>query len=538
MSLDRQTWIWAHAGQLAEPVSLGDRFDLEVQLDAGATATVWQAFDRKLSRRVALKVFHAPSCSALREARAASEVISEHVVRVHDVHDDPAYLVLELVAERETDGALQLGASAAATEPRDLDEAVRWARDVARGVDAAHLHGVFHRDLKPHNVLITPISRRAKIADFGLATSSAEPTIERGVSGTPEYIAPELARAVLYARPPTSERALAAIDVWGLGAIAHALIAGTPPWPERGLAAWELAATGAPAPLDRTRWGRRVPHRLRAIIARALALSPAARYPSASAFAGELDAYLAHRPTTVDRGPVIRARLWMRRNPHLSVMASVVLALGGISAAAYANLRAIHAEHTALERDVARLATDKRELEAEARTTELDLARERARLAETASSLASAERELAVSRLAATTTARKLELNDAATRLLETRIYDTQSDLGAAEAARELYEQLWLRARDETAAAVVERDVARRDRDAARRDRDRAIGEREAAHSARVLVERELAALRDRGERNHETERELSRIDGELSTIRTNLKDDAPRHDDAKGAVN
>ena len=87
-----------------------------------------------------------------------------------------------LMSVERDQAPLAPGGSAAAIRPRSDDEAVRWVRDVARGVHDAHLRNVFHRALKPHNVLITPFSRRARIADFGLAVSDGHDT--SGASGT------------------------------------------------------------------------------------------------------------------------------------------------------------------------------------------------------------------------------------------------------------------------------------------------------------------------------------------------------------------
>ena len=72
--------------------AVSDCYVLGTKLDAGATAAVWQAFDCKLGRHVAMKVFHAQAAEALAEARAACDVISDHVVRVLDVHD--GYIVM------------------------------------------------------------------------------------------------------------------------------------------------------------------------------------------------------------------------------------------------------------------------------------------------------------------------------------------------------------------------------------------------------------------------------------------------------------
>src|SRR5690606_18751243 len=192
-----------------------------------------------------------------------------------DVHDGGAhpYIVMELVEEHDPDrGELVLGGAAASRRPRSVDEVARWVMQAARGVHDAHLRNVFHRGLKPQNVLITPISRRARIADFGLAVSEATGDAGRGtailkrgaagpasVRGTPEYMSPEQARGLPLTLDPRSaaDRAiLVGIDVWGLGALAYDLLSGRPPWRGRsgeGLEPWELAASGArPPPLERT----------------------------------------------------------------------------------------------------------------------------------------------------------------------------------------------------------------------------------------------------------------------------------------------
>ncbi|HEX4416511.1 MAG TPA: serine/threonine-protein kinase [Kofleriaceae bacterium] len=558
-ALARQLLAWLHAqrGAAAAPdrgaaLDASTRYELGVELDAGATATVWRAYDRKLRRDVAIKVFDPGSSPALDailgEARAACEVISEHVVRVLDVHDaEPPYLVMELVGEHELrTGALQIGASAATCRPRDLWEAVRWVRDVARGVHDAHLRNVFHRDLKPHNMLITPISRRAKIADFGLAVSNAGQAaantrsgmvVEVGtgriatrIAGTPAYMAPEQARGLsitLDPRDPADRATLAGVDIWGLGAIAHDLLSGRPPWrAEGGLELWEVAAAGAPPPaLDRTPHGERIPLRLRKIVDRALAIAPADRYASAGELADELQAVLAWRPTSFDRTPARRAALWAKRNPQLSVTAVVAVVLAAMSLAAYATLLHLSDQRAAL---AAEMQADKDRFAERTRAAQHELATTEANLHTQTDSLRALQHELAEAEddYHAIVQAKEQALRNAnvATRALAT----VRGDLDIAEKARDLYESFWTRARKEAEDAERDRDAARAERDAARTASDaarttseQAIKDRDAARSASARAEHERDDARVERDRDaaarRQAEAEVARLLGELS---------------------
>jgi len=523
-TLVRHALIWLHADRartaaLEQPAlgPSGERFRLEQLLDRGATASVWQAHDRKLGRTVALKIFHDDRSheldSILAEARSACEVVSDHVVRIHDVpDDDPPYLVMELVGEHDpARGTLVPASSAARCRPRDLREAVCWIRDIARGVHDAHLRNVFHRDLKPQNVLITPFSRRAKVADFGLAigmhgngadassgllfTTADGPT---RISGTPELMAPEQARGLPVAldpRSPVDRAALVAVDVWGLGAIALALITGEPPWPSADDDdAWEIAASGArPRIGDHAIGGRMVPRRLLRIIERALELDPGARYATAADLAVELDAYLERRPTSRDRGPLVRAWLWSQRNPQLSATVLVAVLLGATLSATYAAVLRLRDER-------ATLATDKRDLGEAVAAARRELDATERELRDQSASLANLRRALVDARdeyrgiIAVKETA--LRSADRATKQLAEQLADARSDRDVAETARDMYERFWDRAREEAKQLAARLDTAELERDRVRTERDRARKERDAARAARLAVEQE----RDRAE--------------------------------------
>ena len=527
-----QGLLWLHANRervierdVPDLGAGGERYELRAMLDAGATASVWLAYDRKLGRDVALKLFRIEQSPALDqilvEARAASEVSSDHVVRVLDVHDAaPPYLVMELVGEHAPGrGELVPGASAASCRPRDLDEAVRWIRDVARGVHDAHLRNVFHRDLKPHNVLVTPISRRAKLADFGLAVSraTAAPELVRAgragvarIAGTPDYIAPEQARGLRPTLDPddADDRAiLIGLDIWGLGAIAFDLLTGEPPWSRDGeLEPWEVAATAAAAPdLARTPAGARVPARLRRVIARALALDPAARYQTAEELAGELDAVLARRPTSFERARGTRLVLWCRRNPQLALTGLFAVVLASLTMVAAVSARDARHQRNELALEMAAARRANAELEGRMREARRELGATETSLADRTRALATLQARLAeaTQEYDAIVAAKSKELQDAdaATRQLADQLAGARRERDTARATHKLYEAFWQRGRVDAEQAIGERDAAERERDAARDERDRIRKERDDALAALALAQQERDAARAQRDR-------------------------------------
>jgi eukaryotic-like serine/threonine-protein kinase len=533
-----QALLWLHAEKEGPELegsapSLGEaadeRYELSLRLDLGSTSSVWQAFDRRLGRSVAIKVFRERDRSealdqVLAEARAASDVVSEHVVRVLDVQygDGHPYIVMELVSEYDADkGEVVLGTTAAATKPSSIDEVARWVKQVARGVHEAHLRNEFHRDLKPKNVLVTPNSRRARVADFGLAVSgsspdTAHPTVtllKRGpsgpvsVRGTPEYMAPEQARGLPLTLDPRSadDRAvLVAIDVWGLGAIAYDLVLGRPPWLARkadDLSAWEIAAsTEVPPPVERTRDNDRVPRRLRRIIEKAMAIDPKQRYTSAAELANELDDYLSQRPTSLDRSRFVRLGLWSRRNPQLALTILLAFGLTALAAGTHLTVTRLQDERAALDE---RLAAQKREAEqlnaavgearAQLQDTRVKLGAERA-------SLDTLEKSIADERAAYVTLidAKEQALRDAtrSTRRIMEQLEAARRERRIAEDAKANLEKIVGDLRRDGEQRAKEREKLRRERDAARAERDTSQRERDAAIAEQDATERQLHRLR------------------------------------------
>jgi hypothetical protein len=343
-------------------------------------------------------------------------------------------------------------------------------------------------------VLITPASRRARIADFGLATHAS--------GGTPEYIAPELARLA----SASSRDRLVAVDVWGLGALAYDLIAGRPPWES-----WDQAASGEPPPpLD-------CPARLRRVIDRAMALDPAQRYATAAELAHDLDAYLARRPTSLDRSHALRTLLWTRRNPQLTLTAAGALVLAFLTLVAYAAVRRLDARSHDLAAEV-------RDEEASNSQLTQRMAKARAELAQTEANVTARGQALAALQRALADEQRQyqaiieardksLQQADEATRHLVDQLTIAQSDRAAAELGRTMYEGFW-----NTARADAERSA--KDRDQAQKDRDQAQKERDAARAERDQLQQERDAAR--AERDKALA-DVARLTEEAATARATI---------------
>src|SRR5207244_11880004 len=166
-------------------------------LGQGGMGDVYEGFDERLARRVALKVLHPDACldgeartRLIREARTLSQLDHPNICRIYDfiAEEESDVLVLELIDGRTLEQALEGGLSIA--------EKLRIGRDVASVLVAAHRAGIIHRDLKPQNVMLTK-SGQVKVLDFGLArwleqrtksgryramASGARPTVLRAVA--------------------------------------------------------------------------------------------------------------------------------------------------------------------------------------------------------------------------------------------------------------------------------------------------------------------------------------------------------------------
>ena len=212
-------------------VLIGNRYRLVRELGSGGMSVVWEAQDERLDRRVAVKQLRfQPGLSereaqtvaarAMREARINARLQHPNAVAIFDVveHESRPCLVMELVSSRTLADALQESAS----HTLEPSQVARIGSQVAAALAAAHGLGIVHRDIKPSNILIGA-DGRARISDFGISRAIGDNTLTMTgmISGTPAYLAPEVARG----NEPTT-----ASDVFSFGATLYAALEGGPPF--------------------------------------------------------------------------------------------------------------------------------------------------------------------------------------------------------------------------------------------------------------------------------------------------------------------
>jgi serine/threonine-protein kinase len=274
---------------------LGGRYRLEERIASGGMGDVWRCTDDVLGRTVAVKILlpslleEAGFTERFRvEARTMAAINHPGVVDVYDYGSDStagAYLVMEYV---EGDALSRTLARVGRLTPARTMALVAQAADA---LHAAHEMGVVHRDVKPGNLLVRP-NGTLVLTDFGIARSigSAQLTAAGSVLGTASYISPEQAMG---------EQATRLSDVYALGVVAYQCLAGRRPFEGENpleIAMRHVRETPPPLPPD-------IPPQVRAIVERAMAKDPNARWATAAAFAqvtrraaGDLAAAAPPRP--------------------------------------------------------------------------------------------------------------------------------------------------------------------------------------------------------------------------------------------------
>ena len=273
------------------PRLLEDRYRLERRLGRGGMGTVYEAIDKSLERRVAVKVIREDLVGSQEaaerfrgEARASASFAHPNVVTVHDfgvAGGTRAFLVMEILEGVTLRERLQIEGHLSP------DQIVSIARGVSDALSAAHRRHLVHRDLKPENIFLANVEsiELVKVLDFGLAkflsNSTQQQTVDTavgGVLGTLRYMSPEQRRG---------EQPLHAWDLWALAVVTYEMLTGGYPFEESGPSDW--FAPGQTVPFTPvTKYMPQTARNWQELFDRSFARELPCRHGSAEAFFSEL----------------------------------------------------------------------------------------------------------------------------------------------------------------------------------------------------------------------------------------------------------
>lgn len=181
---------------MKDGIFIGDRYEVLSKVGSGGMADVYKGKDHKLNRFVAIKIlkkeYREDELFVRKfqsEAQAAAGLMHPNIVNVYDVGEESGlyYMVMELVE------GITLKDYITKKGVLSPKEVISIAIQVANGIEAAHLHNIVHRDIKPQNIMISK-EGKVKVTDFGIAKATSSNTISTNALGSVHYTSPEQAR--------------------------------------------------------------------------------------------------------------------------------------------------------------------------------------------------------------------------------------------------------------------------------------------------------------------------------------------------------
>ena len=299
-------------------MDFGPRFRIEQLLGSGGMGKVYKAFDKELSRTVALKTLQPELVSdpmvALRfkqELLLASKISHRNILRIHDLSEVDGIKYISMAFIEGTDLAHLLKA----VRPFPLERTLTIARQLCEALDAAHAEGVVHRDFKPQNVLVGA-NDHVYVSDFGLATSFE--TAKMGMTrsgtlvGTPRYMSPEQVEG-----KPVDTRS----DLYSLGLVLYEMATGETPFTAE--STWQLMYQRVKeTPRDVRQLKSDLPDYVARIIMHCLEKDPADRYQSTKEILSDLD---AGRGPTLSLSQTLHRKLPVRGNGRWYAVGATIL---------------------------------------------------------------------------------------------------------------------------------------------------------------------------------------------------------------------
>jgi beta-lactam-binding protein with PASTA domain/tRNA A-37 threonylcarbamoyl transferase component Bud32 len=271
----------ADGERVVSEMVFGGRYRTTEKIGSGGMADVYKAMDEVLGRTVAVKVMHAHYSDDPQfvqrfrhEAQAAANLSHPNIVNIYDwgQQNDTYYIVMEYVRGTDLKALIQQRG------PADPLKAMEYAAQACAALSVAHGYGIIHRDIKSHNLVLTP-DGTVKVMDFGIARAVNTTMTQTGsVLGTAQYVSPEQAQGRDLG-PGT--------DLYSLGVVLYEMTTGKLPFDGETPVSVALKHVND-TPVPPREIDAEIPPAVEAVILRAMDKDPSKRYTSAEQMRGDL----------------------------------------------------------------------------------------------------------------------------------------------------------------------------------------------------------------------------------------------------------